>query len=147
MQVDRAKFLGIILNKNLTFKHHLSNLCLKLSRTIPPLEVKHFVPSNILKYLYYAHIYPHLTYCNPIWSQIYPCHIAQINVLHKKVIRIITNSDFNVHTQPLFKQLKILYLVDLSKLTLASYMYKRMHTNNLNTQPSHNYQTQNHYAV
>ncbi len=148
LQVDRKKFLGITFDENLTSKHHLSNLCLKLSRTIPLLlKVKNFAPSNILKCLYYAHIYPHLAYCNPTWSQTYPCHMTQINVPHKKVIRIITNSDFNEHTQPLFKQLNILNLVDLSKLSLASLMYKRIHTNNLNTQSSHNYQTRTQHAL
>ena len=147
LQVNKTKFLGVILDKNLTFKHHLSNLCLKLSRTIPLLlKLKHFAPSNILKCLYYAHIYPHLTYCNPVWSQTYPCHMSQINVLHKKIIRIITNSDFNAHTQPLFKQLNILNLSDLSKLILTSLIYKRVHTDNPNTQSSHKYQTRNQYA-
>ena len=148
LQVDKTKFLGVILDKNLTFKHHLSNLCLKLSRTIPLLlKLKHFAPGNILKCLYYAHIYPHLTYCNPVWSQTYPCHMSQINVLHKKIIRIITNSDFNAHTQPLFKQLNILNLSDLSKLILTSFIYKRVLTDNPNTQPSHNYLTRNQYAL
>ncbi len=148
LQVERTKFLGITIDKNLIFKHHLSNLCLRLSRTIPLLlKVKHFAPSNILKCLYYAHIFPQLTYCNPIWSQTYPCHMSQINVLHKKVIRIITNSDYNDHTQPLFKQMNILNLADLSKLILASHMYKRMHSNNLTTQPTHNYQTRNQSAL
>ena len=85
IQVDKIKFLGIIFDKNLNFKHHISNLCLKLSRTIPLLlKAKHFAPIEVLKCLYYAHIYPHLNYCNPIWSNTYSCHLYHLNVLHKK---------------------------------------------------------------
>ena len=47
-------------------------------------EWTHFAPNSILKCLYYAHIYPYLIYCNPTWSQTYPCHLY-INVLHRKV--------------------------------------------------------------
>ena len=144
LQVDRIKFLGVTLDKNLSFKHHLSQLCLKISRIIPLLlKVKHFAPAEILRCLYYAHIYPHLIYCNPIWSQTYPCHLYQLNVLHKKIIRIITNSVFNEHTPPLFKSLNILNLVDLSKINIASYMFKTINTSVNYTQPAHNYQTRN----
>lgn len=148
LQVDKIKFLGVIFDKHLTFKHHISNLCLRLSRIIPLLlKVKHFAPIKILKCLYYAHIYPHLTYCNPIWSQTYPCHLSQVNILHKKIIRILTNSDFNEHTQPLFKSLNILNLADLSQLSIASFMYKTLNLSNYNTQPLHNYQTRNQYSL
>ena len=147
-QVDKIKFLGINFDKNLTFKHHLSSICLKLSRTISLLhKVKHFAPNNVLKCLYYAHIYPYLTYCNPIWSQTYPCHLYNLNVLHKKVIRIITNSVYSEHTPPLFKQLNILNLADLSKLCAASYMYQGVNLNTYNTQPVHNYLTRNQYSL
>ncbi len=122
-QVEKIKFLGITFEKNLTFKHHLSNLCLKLSRTIPLLhKIKHLAPNNVFRCLYYTYIYPHLNYCNPIWSQTYPCHLYSLNVLHKKMIRIITNSDYSEHTPPLFKQLNILNIADLSKLSITSCM-------------------------
>ena len=146
--VDQIKFLGVKFDKNLTFKHHLSNMCLKLSRTIPLLQkVKYFAPINVLKCLYYAHIYPYLIYCNPIWSQTYPCHLNNLNILHKKVIRIITNSDYLEHTPPLFKQTNILNLTDLSKLCIASHMYQKINSENYITQPTHYHQTRNQYSL
>ena len=144
MQVEKIKFLVITIDKNWSLKQHLSQLCLKISRIIPLLlKVKHFATIEILMCLYYVHIYPHLIYCNPIWSQTYPCPLYQLNVLHKKVIKIITNSVFNEHTPPLFRSLNILNLADLSKLNTASYMLKMINTNVYNTQPTHNYQTRN----
>ncbi len=121
LQVDKIKFLGVTIGRNLTFKHHISNLCLKLSSHSPSSRSKTFCPVKILKCLYYAHIYSHLTYSNSISSQTNLCHLSQINVLHKKVITVITNNDFNDHTQPLFKVLNILNLADLSN-HIASYM-------------------------
>ena len=148
LQVDNTKFLGIIFDKNLNFKPHITNLCLRLSRIIPLLvKAKHLAPIKILQCLYYAHIYPHLTYCNPIWSQTYPCHLSQLNVLHKKIIRIMTNSDFIEHSQPLFKRLNILNFADLSQHIIASFMYNKINTNNYNTQPIHTYQTRNQHSL
>ena len=66
-QIYKIEFLGLIIDKNLNFKHHLSHLCLKLSRNIPLLyKVKIFVPSIVFKCIYYAHIsellQPYLVY-------------------------------------------------------------------------------------
>ena len=58
LQVYKFKFLGITINKNLTFKHHISNLCIKLSRAIALLiRIKNLVPSEIIKVMYYAPVY------------------------------------------------------------------------------------------
>ena len=143
-QVYQTKFLGVFFDSNLSFKPHISNLCLKLSRTIPLLlKVRYFVPEAILKCLYYAHIYPHLNYCNPIWSNTYACHLKQLNVLHKKTIRIMTNSNYCQHTPPLFKSLNILNLTDLSKFSIGTYMFKQINTQRYNTRPLHPYPTRN----
>ena len=66
LQVYKIKFLGILLIKNLTFKHRISNLCIKFSRAIALLvRIKNIVPIEIIKVMYYAHVYPYLAYCNP----------------------------------------------------------------------------------
>ena len=50
LQVYKIKFLGITIDKNLTFKHHISNLCIKLSRAIALLvRIKNLVPTVIIK--------------------------------------------------------------------------------------------------
>lgn len=93
--------------------------------------------------VYYAHIYPHLNYCNHIWSNVHQCHLYNLNVLHKKAIRIMTNNDYCEHTPPLFEALNIQNLTDLSKLNIASHTYKQIKSNNYNTQSLHSYQTRN----
>jgi len=124
---DKIKFLGITFDNQFNFKHHISNLSLRISRTIPILlKTKHFAPAEVLKCLYYAHIFPHLNYCNPIWANTYPRHLKPLIVLHKKAIRIMTNSEYRQHTTPLFKSLEIMTLTDLTKLNTSIYMYKQI---------------------
>ena len=43
--------------------------------------------------------------------------------LQKKVLRIITNSKFNAHTEPLFKTLGILKLNDIYKLNVLKFYF------------------------
>ena len=142
-RVSHHKLLGVTIDDALTFKPHISDLSLKLSRNICLLhQVRDFMPNQIFKILYHAHILPHLQYCMPIWCNTYPTHLIPLLRLQKKIIRIITNSNFFDHTQPLFKNTYILKLFDLNKLQLAIHMYKIIHThNNIPNQVPHNYPT------
>ena len=57
-QVDSTTF-----DSNLTWKSHINELCLKLSKTVGILtKVRHFVNNRILVMLYYSFIYPFLAY-------------------------------------------------------------------------------------
>ena len=50
LQVNKTKFLGLTIDKNLNFKHHISHLSLKVSRTIPLLlKTKPYVPLDITR--------------------------------------------------------------------------------------------------
>lgn len=147
-QVLKTKFLGITIDKKLTFKHHISKLCLKLSRSIALLlKVKKLVPVEIMHIMYYAHIFPHLAYCNPIWFTTYPCHLQNLNTLHKKIIRIMTNSDFLAHTPPIFKVMNIFQLPNLSKFCIASYMFKQLAPNRNPPSLTHNHYTRNQHSL
>ena len=103
------------------------------------------MPNYVLKVFYNAHVLPHLMYCSPIWCSTYPTHLLPLFRLQKKIIRIVTNSDYFEHTQPLFKNNSILKLFDIIRLQIAIYMYKSQHNiqNRTNTtlQPQHNYPT------
>ena len=60
-RATQHKLLGITFDESLTFKPHISNLCLKLSRIVSLLyQVKNFMPTAVLEILYNAHILPHL---------------------------------------------------------------------------------------
>lgn len=85
---------------------------------------------------------PHLQYCTPIWCSTYPTHLLPLFRLQKKIIRIITNSDYFAHTQPLFKEHNIFQLFDINELQIASYIYKCIQSNdNTILHYQHNYMT------
>ena len=109
----------------MTFKHHVNNVTLKLSRHIALFhQIKDFMPHNVLKCIYYAQIYPLITCCNLIWCTTYTTYPISLKMQLKKIVRIIINSNYFAHTDPLFKHLNILKLEDVTKLYVAKYMYK-----------------------
>ncbi len=138
-RTSKLKFLGVTYDENLTFKFHTTNISQKLSRCTAMLyKIRDFMPTEILRTMYYAHIYPHLQYCNPIWANTQATHLNCINLIHKKIIRIITKSSYLEHTAPLFKGMKILKLEDITKLSIATSMYKKQINVSL---PPHEYTT------
>ena len=66
-QVDNTKFLGVYIDQHLEWKTHVNFIPAKISKSIWLLyKAKCYLPSKSLLTLYYAVIYPYLTYCNLI---------------------------------------------------------------------------------
>ena len=109
-QVDSTKYLGKTFDSNLTWKSHINELCLKLSKTVGILsKVRHFVDNHILVMLYYSLIYPFLTYGVHVWGLTFPSFLTQLSIVQKKAIRIISFSEPKSHSEPLFKSLNLTY--------------------------------------
>ena len=106
-----------------SFRNYYSNLPI-LERTFLIYDYYQFkasfcLPTTYLCILYfclviinYGLVYPYLdlVYCISVWGSTYPSNLTRIFLLQKKVIRIISKSAFDAHTEPIFKQLKILKL-------------------------------------
>ena len=93
----------------------LSRICGVVSR------LKHYVPTHILTIIYNSLFLSHISYGITSWG-FNMC--TRISKLQKKVIRFLTNSKFNSHTAPLFKQLGLLKAVDIFKLAYFKLLYK-----------------------
>ena len=96
-----VKYLGIFIDCHLNWKEHVQQLSKKISRGMSVLcKIKHSVTVKILVQLYHAIILPFffvLLYI--VWGNTYD-HINPLLRMQKKVIRLITYSDFDAHTSP-----------------------------------------------
>ena len=114
--MDSTKFLGINIDSKLTWKQHIDYIQHKISKTTGILcKARHYVSLKVLRTLYYALVYPYLHYGNVIWANTYQSRLETIRKLQKKIIRIITFSDYRDHTLPLFKKLSILPIDEINK--------------------------------
>ena len=67
-----AKYLGIFIDDNLSFKSHIYYLESKLSRSVGVISrLRYFLPSSTLINLYYSLIHSHLLYGLPVWASTY----------------------------------------------------------------------------
>ena len=68
-KVSTVKFLGIILDENLTFNDHVINVTTKISKSVGVMRRLHCqLPADVMVKLYYSLVYSHLTYALLAWG-------------------------------------------------------------------------------
>ena len=72
-----VKYLGILIDKNLSWKIHIDNVATKLSKTVGLIaKLRHFVPQHTLLNIYGALILPYLSYGLIVWGQASKTHLT-----------------------------------------------------------------------
>ena len=121
---NATKFLGMYIDENLSWKHHLSQLHKKVSKALFSIkQVKKSLPLECLRTLYYALIDSHFSYGILAWGNAERAVLQPTFRLQKRAIRVINNKRYNSHTDPLFKKSKIIKIEDLFQYQAALFMY------------------------
>ena len=129
-KVDTFNYLGILLDSNLSWKSHTDMLVLKISTLIGVLHrVKKYFPKSILITIYKSLITPHLNYGLLLWGN----RRSSVNILQKKAIRVVNYSPYLSHSEPTFKNLKLLNMDDLFTVKKIIFLHKLAH----NTLPTY----------
>ena len=96
-------------------------LCTKLSKIVGILnKLKSLLPLCARMKIYNSLFMSHLNYGILLWG----VSCDRLNMLQKRAIRILTNSNFISHTEPLFKSLNTLKLCDIFNLAQIKFLYK-----------------------
>ena len=133
-----VKFLGVLMDEHLTWKFHISELTKKLSRTTGVFfKIRHYLPLEILKNLYYSIFSSFLSYGSSTWGLSYDTYIAPLFLLQKKVLRSISFQPLVSSTKTIFHSLKILKLNDMITHEILKFVYKSL--NGLSPSPFLNY--------
>ena len=119
-----AKFLGIFIDEHLQWKDHIAQINKKISRALFCIkQVKHVLPQDCLRTLYFSLIYSHLSYGLLAWGNANPTFLNRTNMLQKRAIRIVSKSNYNSHTEPLFRSNSVLKLCDMHQYESLMFMY------------------------
>ena len=130
-QSKSIKYLGIYLDSTLSGRAHCEILIKKLRRANGMLtKVRHYVPKQELKSIYYAIFSSHLYYGLQIWGQRKTSEFNKLIKLKNRALRIKNFENFEIDSSPLFKESKIIKLenmVDFQNcLFLHDYLNNRL---------------------
>ena len=88
--VNLGKYLGITLDKDLSFKFHINNLITKLSRSVGILaKARPFLTNSTILKLYYTLFHTHLTYGLIVWGSTFKSYVNKLSTLQNKAVKII----------------------------------------------------------
>ena len=153
-ETESIKFLGVYLDKNLSFRSHINYISKKLSKSVGILnKLKHYLPLPIMKTLYVTFVQPYLQYCIEAWFAAYHNVTDKIVKIQKKVVRVVANAGYLDHTSILYKELMILKVSDLFTYQILIYMHKTINNSYdvdlrddlVQHSESHSYATRNSY--
>ena len=112
-EVNFHKVLGLTIDNNLCWSHHVSNLCKKASSKLYQFsKIKHFLDLNSRKLFFHAHIQSLIDYASSLWDSASANTLKPLNSIHKRAVKNIL-----LKTSTLSNE-------DYQKLKLLPFSYK-----------------------
>ena len=79
---ESIKYLGVLIDSTLSWKHHILNISKKNSRAIAIMyKLRPFLP---LRNIYYSLVYSHIIYAIEAWGSAFKTDLEKILILQKK---------------------------------------------------------------
>ena len=114
----------MLLDEHLSWKYDINELSKKLYRTIGIVyRIRHFVPFEILKLLYYSLFHSFLSYGIAVWGFTYKLYFQKLFVLQKKIIKVMIFNKQTTHSTPIFADIQLLEIDDIHQLHLLTFVY------------------------
>ena len=100
---------------------HTQKIANKISRTLGVMNrLKRYLTLSAMKLMYDSLILSHFQFGITNWG----FEWDRISKLQKRALRIMTNSRYNAHMEPLFKQLYLLKLKDIFENQCLNFRYR-----------------------
>ena len=102
--VTQVKFLGIIIDENLSWEPQIDYLKQKLLSSIVVIKrIKQFIPKNEYLKIYNALFKSHLSYCISSWGGISQYKLQSIFSLQKRCVRLLFGKELNYDHQEFYE--------------------------------------------
>ena len=120
-----TKYLGVLIDKTLSWTYHINHVNLKISRGKAILtKLRHYVSKDTLRMLYFAFVQPNIDYGLIVWGSATPSALKPIQTNIKKTIRKMLFKKWNHPIEPQFQKLNILDFEKLKLLKTGIFMWK-----------------------
>ena len=122
-----TKFLGVLIDENLSWKNHIEFIKNKISKSIGILyRNREIIDKRNLKQLYFAFIQSYINYASIAWASTNKSKLEPLYRRQKHAIRVINFKDSLTPTAPLFLELKALSIYKLNIYNILCLVYKSL---------------------
>ena len=125
-RVEKSKALGLIIDDNLRWNHHIDYICSKVKRNNGVIgRTRGCIPKRSTLQLYYSLVDPYFRYRNTIWGFCDNNLIEKLQSLQNRVCRIITGTSYeNADHLSTLKELGLLSVRKVINPDLGVVMFK-----------------------
>lgn len=139
-QTNSVKYLGVILDNNLSWQPHIESISKKLSKACGIIyKLRHYVPLSTLKLIYYSMFNSILQYSLLNWGRAANCHLQKIKVLQNRFLRASLFRHRRSSSNALYSEFGVLKLDDMITMEYAKFLYR--FSNNMLPEYFNNYFT------
>ena len=137
-QKSEARFLGVIVDENLTWSRHVKTVRSKMTRYLGLMyKLKSQLPVKVRIQIYHSFVQSHINYCSLVWGFSAKSNIESLFTAQKKGIRAIVPGFINYryrldgtlpgHTKSYFSKYDILTVHSIIVLNTLIFIHKTRH--------------------
>src|SRR6218665_3296751 len=127
-QVRSTKFLGVFVDQHLDWKEHINYISAKVARNVGILtRAFRLLPKTARIKLYYAIVFPYLSYCNIVWASTYKTSLRKLIVIQKGAIRVIASANYGFSTKQSFSDLNLLNIEQIRLYQVGEFVFHFHH--------------------
>lgn len=130
-EVTFTKFLGLQIDKELTWKAHIEHLCKNLVKFCGIFyKIRSLIPPSCAHLLYYAFVHSNILYGIEVYANTCPTHLEKLSILNNKIIRILFNKPLSTHVKCLYETTNSLPVHSLHEFQLIKIVHKAIYHKN-----------------
>ena len=137
-RVTEGRFLGVIVDENLTWSRHIKTIQTKMARYIGLMyKLKSQLPLQVRIQIYQSFVQSHINYCSLVWGFSAKSNIESLFRAQKKAMRAVIPGFINYryrsdgtlpgHTKSYFAKYDILTIQNVIVLNALVFMHKVRH--------------------
>ena len=124
-KVSSARFLGVIINENLSWKNHIDMIKHKMRAGVGAvMRIRSFLSPKAMLSLYHSLLLIHVRYCITNWCFGNESKVQEIQRICNKFIRLVFNLKRHDSVKMIMKQNGQLNIKQMYQIELAIFMYK-----------------------
>ena len=126
-QINRTqhiKFLGIILDENLTWNNHINEICSKLKRLFHIFyNIRDLLSKDNIKTIYYALIYSRIKYGISVYGQACNTKLKIIQKNQNQLLKVLSGKKFRFPTDELHDEFELLTVKDICEQEILTFVH------------------------
>jgi hypothetical protein len=143
-RVNKVKYLGIFFDDGLTWKEHIKYVFDKVRKYSGIFyKMRHIIPGNCLKQLYFALVHSTLQYGIEIYANTNHSYLHDLIILNNRILRTLQFRNARTRVSDLYSRYNTLPVNLLHDQRLGLFVYKFIYCQNLLPPSFHDYFRQN----